>query len=70
MLSTAVTYEKDHFKGQAHDDNVYAVDAQVKYLLNNVYSISLQYRYTRRDSSVPEYSFDKHQVGIYAAAHF
>lgn len=70
VLSTAATYEKDQFKGQVRDDNVYAVDAQVKYILNNVTSISLQYRFTRRDSSVSDNSFEKHQVGIYAAAHF
>jgi hypothetical protein len=70
VLSTAVTFEKDHFKAQSHDDNVYAVDAQVKYLLNNTYSVALQYRYTHRNSSIPEFSFDKHQVGINAAAHF
>lgn len=70
VVSAAAIYEKDSFKGQDREDNVYALDAQLKYLLNNVTSISLQYRFTRRDSSVPDYSYDKHQVGINAAARF
>ena len=70
ILSTFGTYEKDSFKGQDRLDNVYALDAQLKYLLNNVTSLSFQYRYLRRDSNIPEFSYDKHQVGINAAARF
>jgi hypothetical protein len=70
VLLTAATYEKDHFQGQPREDNVYAVDARVKYALNNLMSISLGYRYTLRDSNVPAASFDKHQVGVNASAHF
>jgi hypothetical protein len=70
VLLTAATYEKDHFQGQPREDNVYAVDARIKYALNNLLSISLGYRYTLRDSDVPAASFDKHQVGVSASAHF
>jgi hypothetical protein len=70
VLSSAGTYEQDSFKGQDRADNVYAVDTRLKYLLNNVNSISLWYRYMQRDSSVPDFSFSKHQVGIDAAARF
>jgi hypothetical protein len=70
VLSTAGTFEQDSFKGQDRADDVYAVDARLKYLLNNVNSISLWYRYTQRDSSVPDFSFTKHQVGINASARF
>ena len=54
VLLTAATYEKDHFQGQPREDNVYAVDARIKYALNNLMSISLGYRYTLRDSNVPD----------------
>jgi hypothetical protein len=70
ILSAAATFEKDHFKGEPREDNVYALDNQIKYLLNNVTSLSFQYRYTRRDSNFPGFSYDKHQVGINAAAQF
>ena len=70
VLLSAATYEKDHFQGQPREDNVYAVDAAIKYLMNNVTSIDLRYRYTRRDSDAPDNSYDKHQVGINASATF
>jgi hypothetical protein len=70
ILSTAAAYEKDQFKGQPRVDNVYSVDTRVQYFMNNVSSLSLRYRYIRRDSNFPDASFDKHQVGINAAAHF
>jgi hypothetical protein len=70
VLSTFGTYEKDSFKGQDRQDNVYAIDARLKYTLNNVTSLSFLYRYLRRDSNIPELSYDKHQVGINAAASF
>ena len=70
VLLTAATYEKDHFQGQPREDNVYAVDARIKYALNNLMSISLGYRYTLRDSNVTAASFDKHQVAVNASAHF
>lgn len=71
VLSTGGTFEKDSFKGQNRTDNVYAIDARLKYILNNdINSISLYYRYTQRDSNIPNDSFGKHQVGINAAARF
>lgn len=70
VLSAAATFEKDSFKGQDREDNVYAIDGQIKYALNNVTSLSFLYRYLRRDSNIPDFSYDKHQVGINAAARF
>ncbi len=70
VLSTAATYERDRFFGQPREDNVYGVDARIRYALNSITSLSLRYRYTFRDSNVPEASFQKHQVGINASAHF
>ena len=70
ILSSAATYEKDHFFGEARTDNVYFVDAELKYLMNQVMSVSLMYRYTMRDSDSPGFSFDKHQVGVNASARF
>jgi hypothetical protein len=70
VLSTAATYEKDRFFGESRIDNVYNLDARIKYALNNITSLSLRYRFTRRDSNVPDANFDKHQVGINATARF
>jgi hypothetical protein len=70
VVLTAATFEKDRFQGQTREDNVYALDARIRYALNNVTSISLQYRYTRRDSNAPDASYDQHLVGVNASAHF
>jgi hypothetical protein len=70
VLSTTGAYENDSFKGQDRQDNVYAVDAKLTYMMNNVTSLSFLYRYLKRDSNIPEFSYDKHQVGINAAARF
>ncbi len=70
VWSSAATYEKDRFFGLDRADNVYFVDSQLKYLLNKFSSISIWYRYLLRDSNTPEFSFDKHQVGINASARF
>ena len=70
IVSAAATYEKDHFQGQPRVDNVYAADGGVRYLMNNVTSLGLRYRFTRRDSNIPQDSFDKHQVGLNASARF
>lgn len=70
VLSTALAYEKDRFQGQPREDNVYAFDARVKYELNRIASVSLRYRFTRRDSNIPDDSYDKHQVFLNASAHF
>jgi len=39
-------------------------------LMNNVIAINFQYRYTRRDSNIPQDSFKKHLVGLNASARF
>lgn len=70
VWSTAAIFEKDNFKGQPREDKVYALDSRIRYSLNNVTSLSFQYRFTRRDSNLPEFSYDKHQVRINAAAQF
>jgi hypothetical protein len=70
ILSATAAYERDHFKGQTRDDDVYAADARIKYLMNRVVSLALYYRFVRRDSSLPQFTYDKHVVGINAAAHF
>lgn len=69
-LSTNATYERDRFQGQPREDDVYALDAKLNYALNNITSVSLLYRFTRRDSNIAADSFDKHQVFINATAHF
>jgi hypothetical protein len=70
VLSTAAFYEKDDFKGEPRKDDVYGVDAQIKYLMNRVTSLSLHYRYTKRDSNIPADSFDKHEIGLGVTARF
>ena len=40
------------------------------YLLNRFGSISLYHQYTNRNSDIPTFSFDKHQVGINVTAQF
>ncbi len=70
LLLTSATIENDRFQGEPREDNVYALDARILYTLNRVASISVQYRYTRRDSNVFDANFDKHLVGVNASARF
>jgi hypothetical protein len=70
VFSTVGTYETDSFKGEDRFDKVVAVNAQLKYLMNNVTSLSFQYRYFLRDSSIETNTYAKHQVEINATARF
>lgn len=70
VLSVAATYEKDGFRGLPRSDKNYILDARLKYLMNNISSLALLYRYQRRDSSQAEFDFEKHQIGIAARVEF
>lgn len=70
VLSVAATYESDKFHGQARTDKVKAVESRIKYLPNQFAMVSLFHRYTQRDSSIPIFSYDKHQVGLNVTAQF
>lgn len=63
-------YETDRFFGQARKDHVTTTDASIKYLLNRFGAIALYHRYTARNSDIPAFSYDKHQVGINVTAQF
>jgi hypothetical protein len=63
-------YEKDRFFGQARNDTVTTTDSRIKYMLNRFGAVSLFHRYTQRNSNIPTFSFDKHQVGINVTAQF
>ena len=70
ILSLAGGYESDRFVGQQRKDKVITADSRIKYLINRYGAISLFHRYTERDSDIPAFSFDKHQVGINVTAQF
>lgn len=70
IMSLAGGYENDRFFGQQRKDKVITSDARIKYLLNRYGAISLFHRYTERNSDIPAFSFDKHQVGINVTAQF
>jgi hypothetical protein len=70
IASLTGAYEVDRFFGMERKDDVTTVDARVKYLLNRFSSIALYYQYTNRNSDVPIFSYDKHQVGINVTAQF
>jgi hypothetical protein len=63
-------YEKDKFFGQERKDNVLSADARIKYLMNRYFAVSPFYKYTKRSSDIPTFSYDKHQVGINVTAQF
>ena len=69
-MSLAGGYENDKFFGQFRKDNVLTSDTRVKYLVNRFGAVSAYYRYTKRDSDVPVFSFDKHLVGMNVTAQF
>jgi hypothetical protein len=70
IVSLAGGYENDKFFGQLRKDNVLTSDTRVKYLVNRFAAVSAYYRYTKRDSDVPVFSFDKHLVGMNVTAQF
>jgi hypothetical protein len=70
ILSMAGGYESDRFFGQLRKDHVITSDASIKYIFSRFGSVSLYHRYTARNSDVPTFTFDKHQVGINVTAQF
>lgn len=70
VISVAGGFEDDKFFGQVRKDKVISTDARVKYLLNRFASVSIYHRYTDRDSDIPAFSYQKHQVGINVKAQF
>lgn len=70
IISLAGGYENDSFFGQQREDKVTTSDARIKYLINRYGAVSLFHRYTERNSNIPAFSFDKHQVGINVTAQF
>jgi hypothetical protein len=70
IVSVAGGYESDRFFGQLRKDHVVTTDASIKYLLNRFGAISLYHLYTARNSDIPTFSYDKHQVGINVTAQF
>jgi hypothetical protein len=70
IVSLAGGYENDRFFGQIRKDNVLTSDTRVKYLMNRFSAISGYYRYTKRESDVPTFNYDKHLVGLNVTAQF
>jgi hypothetical protein len=70
IVSLAGGYENDKFFGQLRKDNVLTSDTRVKYLVNRFAAVSAYYRFTKRDSDLPVFSFDKHLVGMNVTAQF
>lgn len=70
IASLSGSYENDRFFGQQRKDKVISSDARIKYLMNRYSAISVFHRYTERNSDIPAFSFDKHQVGINVTAQF
>jgi hypothetical protein len=70
VFSVTGAYEMDRFFGMIRKDHVVTTDERVKYLLSRYGSIALYHTYTNRNSDVPIFSYDKHQVGINVTAQF
>jgi hypothetical protein len=70
VLSLGYTYELDKFFGQDRHDTVSSTTAELKYLLNRHSSIGLRHRYISRESSLPSFTYDKHELGINVTAQY
>jgi len=70
IFSLGLVYEKDQFIGLFRKDNVYATLAEVRYLLNRHWTVSVRHQYTNRDSNIPTSVYDKHEIGFNVAAQF
>jgi len=70
IVSATGAYETDRFFGMVRKDHVIATDERIKYMVNRYGSIALYHQYTNRDSDLPIFSYDKHQVGLNVTAQF
>ena len=70
VFSATGAYEVDRFFGMIRKDDVVITDERVKYKLSRYGSIAVYRTYTNRNSDVPIFSYDKHQVGINVTAQF
>ncbi len=70
VLSLSSTYERDKFFGQPRRDEVLSSTAELRYLLNRFGSMSLRHRYLNRDSNIPSFTYDKHEVGLNVTAQY
>ena len=70
VLSVAGSYEDDKFHGQPRNDKVATFESRVTYLPNRFGTISLFHKFIQRNSNIPIYTYDKHQVGINVTAQF
>ncbi len=70
VLSLGYTYEIDKFLGQARRDVVSASQAELKYRLNRHTSVGLRHRFIARDSSLPSFTYDKHELGLNVTAQY
>lgn len=70
IVSVGAGYETDRFFGQTRRDTVTTASSRIKYMMNRFSAISLYHRYSQRNSNIPTFSFDKHQVGINVRAQF
>jgi len=70
ILSVWGTYENDKFLNQQRRDNVYATFGEIKYLFNRFSSMAFRHKYIQRESNIPFFSYDKHEVGIYVTTQF
>jgi hypothetical protein len=70
VFSATGAYEVDRFFGMIRKDDVITTDERVKYKLSRYGSIAVYHTYTNRNSDVPIFSYDKHQVGLNVTAQF
>ena len=70
IVSLTGGYENDRFAGQVRKDDVLTSETRVKYLVNRFAAVAAYYRYTKRDSDVSAFNFDKHLVGLNVTAQF
>src|SRR5262249_8922180 len=70
VFSATGAYEVDRFFGMIRKDDVITTDQRVKYKLSRYGSIAVYHTYTNRNSDVPIFSYDKHQVGLNVTAQF
>ena len=70
VISLAAIYENDRFFGQSRVDENYIALAELKYLLNRHWSVSVRHRYTDRRSNFAPAVFDRHEIGLNVTAQF
>jgi hypothetical protein len=70
IASVDGTYTREDFTGSTREDETYGIGTQIDYFINAYCSLGVRYSYFDRNSSNPDFSFDRHLVILNVTAQY